>query len=314
MNKARSFGSRSFALVVEIIEAPAQLETDHRQARLLADSRGLHQLVETAEKPRCAACAERSSTIQVARSRACLAHRLGAALACLVERAADLHLHDLEPWGEQLLRGLIGLKHRLQEAGEALPGLQPQSHQGLELRQIGSQRGDQQLDRDRRLPGVAATSDIVQADDEAVDLRPHPAGDLVALLLGRGGEQRRSGGDETIGRTRNLHGADGLRHAGIDQLEPVANLAKRVDAGRGGEDGKAADPEEREQQSRANPEMPGPEVLNRPPFGLAMPSRSTEASVVSPRPLYTSRDRYGLLKLTSGAPSTVVAHHRRIMR
>ena len=45
-------------------------------------------------------------------------------------------------------------------------------------------------------------------------------------------------------------------YARIDQIEPVANLAKRVDAGGGGEDGKAADPEEGEQQSRANPEMP----------------------------------------------------------
>jgi hypothetical protein len=132
------------------------------------------------------------------------------------------------------------------------------SYQCLELRQVRSQRGDQQLDRDRRLAGVAPTSNIVQPDDEAVDLRPHPAGDLVALLLVRCSEQRRGGGDETIGCTRNLHGAHGLRHAGIHQIEPVANLAKRVDAGRSGKDGKAADPEEGEQQSRANPEMPNP--------------------------------------------------------
>ena len=135
----------------EIIEAAAQLETDHRQARLLADSRGLHQLVESGGEAALRSLC-RAVEHNPGREIACLlAHRLGAALACLVERAADLHLHNLEPWGEQLLRGLTGLKHRLQEAGEALSRLQPLSHQRLELRQVRSQRGDQQLDRDRRL-------------------------------------------------------------------------------------------------------------------------------------------------------------------
>ena len=35
-----------FCLCIEVIEAPAQLESDHRKARFLADGRGLNQLVD----------------------------------------------------------------------------------------------------------------------------------------------------------------------------------------------------------------------------------------------------------------------------
>ena len=45
-----------------------------------------------------------------------------------------------------------------------------------------------------------------------------------------------------------------MRHTGIDQLEPLADLAERVDAGGGGHDGEGADPEEREQQPPAHSE------------------------------------------------------------
>src|SRR5262245_39402672 len=68
---------------------------------------------------------------------------VGIVLAGLFERAADLHLHDLEPWRKQPLRFLIGLEHRLQKSSEALPGLEAPSHQALKLRQVGSQGGDQ---------------------------------------------------------------------------------------------------------------------------------------------------------------------------
>ena len=61
---------------------------------------------------------------------------------------------------KQLLRLLTDLERRLQQSGEALSGLQPLPHQLLELRQIGSQGRDQQLDRDCRLAGLAAAADI----------------------------------------------------------------------------------------------------------------------------------------------------------
>jgi hypothetical protein len=49
-----------------------------------------------------------------------------------------------------------------------------------------------------------------------------------------------------------------LRDTGIDQLEPIADLAKRVDARGRGQYGEAADPEECEQQPRAHSEIPTP--------------------------------------------------------
>ena len=163
-----------------------------------------------------------------------------------------MHLHDLEPWRKQPLRLLIGLEHRLQQASEALPGLEAQSHQVFKLRQVGSQGGDQQLDRDRRLPGGAEASDLIQSNDEAIDFRPHPARYFVTFLRRRGGKQGRRRRDEPIRRARDLHRADDLRHAGIDQLEPMADLAKRVDARSRGQYGEGADPEEREQQPCAD--------------------------------------------------------------
>ena len=145
---------------IEVIQATAQLESDHRKARLFADRRGLDELVENGGE---AALRSLRRAVEHDPGRE-IAGRLriwaGVALTRVVERAADLHLHDLEPGGEQPLRRLIGLEHRLQESGEALAGLEPLSHQGLELRQIGSQRGDQQLDRDRRIPMAVPTRPI----------------------------------------------------------------------------------------------------------------------------------------------------------
>ena len=146
-------------------------------------------------------------------------------------------------------------------SGEALPGLEPQAHQVLELRQIGAQGRDEQLNRNRGLAGRAAAADIDQSDNEAIGFRPHPARDFVALLRRRGGKQCGGRCDQPIGRARNLHRADDLRHAGIDQLEPIADLAKRVDAGCGGQHGEAADPEEGEQQPRAYSEIPALRVV-----------------------------------------------------
>ena len=247
-----------FRLRIEIIQAPAQLECDHRKARLFADGRGLHQLVDDGGE---AALRGLRRPVENDRRREIapgLRTWFGIVLACLVERAVDLHLHDLEPWRKQPLRLLIGLEHRLQQSSEALPGLEAQSHQVLEFRQIGSQGGDQQLDRDRRLTGGAGASDVVQSDDEAIDFRPHPVRYFVTFLRRRRGEQGRGRRDETIGRARDFHRADDLRHAGIDQLEPFADLAKCVDARGRGQNGEGADPEECEQQPRANSEIPGP--------------------------------------------------------
>ena len=193
-----------------------------------------------------------------------LCARFGPLAADLGERTADLHLHDLQPRRKQPLRLLVGLEHRLQQSGDTLPGLEPQSHQVLELGQIGSQRSDQRLDRRRRLSGRAGAQHVVQADDEAIDLRPHPVRDLVAFL-GRGGREQRGGRrDQPVGRTRDRQRADHLRHAGIDQLEPIADLAKCIDAGRRGQDGEAADREECEQQPRTHSDSPPvPPVIAR---------------------------------------------------
>jgi hypothetical protein len=255
MNRARSFGSRSFA-GIEIIEAAAQLERDHGKARLLPDGGGLRQLV--ADGSEASLCSLRRSVENDRGSEitAVLPNRVGIAFACIIERAVDLHLHDLEPWRKQPLRLLIGLEHRLQQPCEALPGVEAQPHQVLQLSQIGAQGADQQLDRDRRLPGRAGASDLVQSDDEAIDFRAHPARYVVAFLRGLGGEQRRCRSDETIGRTRDLHRADDLRHAGIDQLEPIADLVKCIDAGGRGQHGEGADPEECEQQPCADAKSP----------------------------------------------------------
>jgi hypothetical protein len=243
----------------KVIQAAAQLESDHRKAGFFANRCGLHQLVKNGSETALRGLrrpVEHDPGREITRVEPC---RVGAALARLVERAADLHLHDLEPRREQPLRRLVGLKCCLQVSGEAGADLEPPSHQGLELRQIGSQRGDQQLDRDRRLAGAAGASDVGQPDDEAVDLRPHPARYLVALLRGRGGEQGGSRGDEPIGRARDRHRADDLRHAGIDQFEPVSDLAESIDTGGGGKNGEGADPEEGEQQPPADAEIPAPE-------------------------------------------------------
>ena len=77
---------------IEIIQAPAQLETDHRKAPLLADGRGLHQLVDDggeAALRRLRRPVEHDQCREIAPG---LRARLGSRwLAHLVERAADLH-------------------------------------------------------------------------------------------------------------------------------------------------------------------------------------------------------------------------------
>src|SRR5260221_8494029 len=119
----------------------------------------------------------------------CLRPWFGIALARLVERAADLHLHDLEPWRKQPLRFLIGLEHRLQQSVEALLCLKTEPHQALDVRQIRSQEGDQQWDRNWRLAGGAEANDVIQCRDGAIDFRPHPVRDFFAFLRRGGGEQ-----------------------------------------------------------------------------------------------------------------------------
>ncbi len=113
--------------------------------------------------------------------------------------------------------------------------------------EIGSQGGDQQLNRNCGLTGGAAAFYIDQPDDEAIDFRPHPIRDFVTVFRRRRGQERRSRRDEPIGRARDLHRADDLRHTGIDQLESIADLTKRIDARGGGQHCEGADPEEREQ-------------------------------------------------------------------
>ena len=167
-----------------------------------------------------------------------------------------MHVHDLEPWRKQPLRLLIGLEYGLQQSGEAFPGGDTLSHQVFELRQIGSQGRDQKLDRNCGLSHRADATDLVQSDDQAVDFRPHPVRYFVKLLCRDGGEQGRSGRNEPIGRARDFHRADCLRHAGIDQFEPLSDLARRVDASRGGHHCERANPEEREQQPPAYAKIP----------------------------------------------------------
>ena len=213
--------------------------------------------------------------------------RFGIALARLVERAADLHLHDLEPWRKQPLRLLIGLEHRLQTVRRGAPW--------------SSSRSPTRFSSSARLDRNEATSNwIVTAASPAVPkrtmsfspmMRRSTSGRIRFDISSRsfvvvGGEQGRSRRDQPIGRARDLHRADDLRHAGIDQLEPIADLAKRIDAGGRSQYGEGADPEECEQQPRAHSEIPAPNVSNRPPFGLPMPSRSTGTSVVLPGPLH----------------------------
>ena len=110
------------------------------------------------------------------------------------------------------------------------------------------------------LAGAAGASDVVQPDDEAVDLRPHPARYLVALLRGRGGEQTR--GSTAMSRSAAREIAIELTTCGTRasiRFEPVADLAESIDAGGGGKNGKGADPEEGEQQPPADAEIPAPE-------------------------------------------------------
>jgi len=183
--------------------------------------------------------------------------------ACLLERAVDLHFHDLKPWRKQPPRRFVGLEHRLQQCSKALPGRESLPHQVFEFHQIGLERGDQQLNRNRCLTGRAgAASDVDQSDDEAIDFRPHPVRYFVAFLRCRGGEQSGRRCNQPIGRARDFHRTGDLRHAGIDQLEPIAHLAKRVDASGGGQHSEAADPEECEQQSPAYSWIPPPRCRN----------------------------------------------------
>ena len=152
MKRARSFGSRSFALA-------SRSSRPRRSWKPTTGRRGFSPMVAvctswstTAEKPRCAACADRSSTINAARSRpACASWLRASRLRASSSERLICMLHDLEPGRKQPLRFLIGLERRLQQSGEALPGLEAQPHQVLELGQIGAQGGDQRLDRRRRL-------------------------------------------------------------------------------------------------------------------------------------------------------------------
>ncbi|HKF08739.1 MAG TPA: hypothetical protein VKB89_08465 [Xanthobacteraceae bacterium] len=248
-----------FRFRIEIIEGATQLETDHREARLFADGCGLHQLVDNGREAALRSLRRAVENDRCGELAPSLRTGLGTLLACLVERAADLHFHDLKPWREQPLRLFIDLEHRLQQSGEALPGLESQPHQIFQFQQVGSERGGQQLDRNRRLACRAdAASDIGQSDDEAIDLRPHPVRYFIVFLRCRGGEQGGSGRDQPVRRARDFHRADDLRHAGIDHLQPIADLAKRVDARGRGQHSEAADAEEGEQQARANSEIQAP--------------------------------------------------------
>jgi hypothetical protein len=178
------------------------------------------------------------------------------AFACVLDRAIDLHVHDLKPGRKQPLRLLIGLEYGLQQSSETLSGGDTLAHQIFELRQIGSQRRDQQLDRNCGRSRCAAATDLVESDDQAVDFRPHPLRYFFELLCSDGGEQGRSRCNEPISRARDFQRTDCLRHAGIDPFEPFSDLARRIDASRGGHHCERADTEEREQQPPAYAKIP----------------------------------------------------------
>ncbi len=124
---------------LELVEVPANLELDDRKPLLLGRGRGLHQLVDDAGEP-----ALRRLRRPVEQDRAGEVAAGGSALpaigfARLIERAVDLHFHDLDPGREQPLRLLVGLEYAAQVTGQALPGRQAQAYQVLELRQVGAQ-------------------------------------------------------------------------------------------------------------------------------------------------------------------------------
>src|SRR5712671_719811 len=91
------------------------------------------------------------------------------------------------------------------------------------------------------------------------------------FLRRRCGEQGGSRRDETIGRARDFHRADDLRYAGINELEPLADLPKCVDARARGQNGEAADAEECEQQPRAQAEL---EIIDQASLRLFRKARS----------------------------------------
>jgi hypothetical protein len=123
-------------------------------------------------------------------------------------------------------------------------------------------------------PALPARPMSVSPMMRRVDLRPHPARYLVALLRGRGGEQGGSRGDEPIGRARDRHRACDLRHAGIDQFESVVDLAESINTGGGGKNGEGADPEESEQQPPADAEIPASEFRTVACYGPARANSS----------------------------------------
>ena len=110
-----------FCLRIEIIEAPAQLESDHRQARLFTDGRGLNQLVHDGSEAALGGLRGPVENNRCAEVAPGLRAWFGALLADLVERAVDLHLHDLKPGGKQSLRLLIGLERGLQQLRRGAP-------------------------------------------------------------------------------------------------------------------------------------------------------------------------------------------------
>src|SRR5438046_2253515 len=82
-----------------------------RTARFFAGRRGLNQLVDNGGEPAlCGLCRpiENDRCREVA---SVLGARFDIGPAGVVERAIDLHLHDLEPRRKQTLRLLVGLEH-----------------------------------------------------------------------------------------------------------------------------------------------------------------------------------------------------------
>ena len=117
-----------FRPCIEVIEAPAQLESDYRKPRLFADGRGLNQLIDNGSEAALCTLRRAVENDQCREIALGLHSSFGILLARLLERAADLHLHDLEPWRKQPLRLLTGLEYRLQKSSEALPSLEPQPY------------------------------------------------------------------------------------------------------------------------------------------------------------------------------------------
>ena len=241
---------------LEVAQHAAELEGQDRKASILVGGRGFGQHVDGGGDLPLGDLRRPLQFDQRRQPPRRVAAVILIRLSHAVDQPGDLAVHDHQPRRQQPTRLVIGLEDAAQQCSDALVGVETARDQIVQRDEADRQRRYDRLEPQERQNLRLIPFEVEQLAIQAVDLCLELGFDLVAPFSVGGRQQRGCRGDDALGGARELERGQGGWNTRLDDVEPVANHSEGVDSRRGSQHGEGADAEEREQQPRADSEIP----------------------------------------------------------